>query len=241
MPGSRAASDRKRASTSSARASRPDSLRSTTSARSRFPVHGPLGGLAGLQVLDGPAASARDPIKPDGERRIDEHHEVADPVPTGLQQDRGVQHDDRHDPSLGFAGDPLLEFQAHPGMDNPLEVAKRLRIGEDDRAEEAAIDPVFLLAGSRGGTEDLGAEPATTRSRTSGTSSTSCPTASASITHAPRPFNRSATRLFPEPMPPVRPITGIAPCFQRRGVGSGRGIARDEDDMGLLATRTCGS
>ena len=68
---------------------------------------------------------------------------------------------------------------------------------------------------------------------TAGRSSTSCPTESASITAQPRSASRLATELLPLATPPVRPMTGAVPCFQRL-VRAAREIARLESSTEVL-------
>ena len=178
-----------------------------------------------------------------GARRIDEHDQVAEPVPAGLEQDRRVEHDERHGPSPDLAGD---RSRSNSWRIRGWTIASRSRSAAGSaktiEPRSAAIDPVFLLAGSRGGTEDLGAEPRDDLVAHVGQ-------LEHLVSHRVGVDHARPSRLQQSGHPalarcrclPIRPITGIAPCFQRRGVGSGREIARDEDDMGLLATRTCGS
>ena len=77
------------------------------------------------------------------------------------------------------------------------------------------------MCGGSSGSVDGASTPvpnrSTTRSRTGLWSSRAWPTASASSTKAPRRASAAAARLLPPPIPPIRPMTGIAPCFQGPG------------------------
>ena len=61
--------------------------------------------------------------------------------------------------------------------------------------------------------------------RTSGSSSTACPTLSASIVAKPFSPSNAATALLPLATPPVRPTIGIVPMAPHRGCAA-REIAR---------------
>ncbi len=63
------------------------------SARRRFSSGGPLCFLASLELFTRPAALLVHAANPLFTRGIDEHDQIAQIVPAGLEQDRRIEHD----------------------------------------------------------------------------------------------------------------------------------------------------
>ena len=101
---------------------------------------GPLGGLARLQNLRSPAATAGHAMEPDRLRGINESQQVAEIVPAGLEQDGRVQHDRRGVASYRLTIDDRLELLPHLRMDDRFQIVERRPGGEDDRAQGLPID-----------------------------------------------------------------------------------------------------
>ena len=205
-------------STSRPKDSTPASLVMTTSARRRFSVARPLGSFASLEHLTRPAALLFHAAHPLFSRGVDKDDQVAQIVPAGLEQDRRIEHDKAISPASGRAAharSPPETRNASAGERSPPSRAAP----RDRRTQSHRVPCDRSLAVHRPHGPLPPSTLAPNRSaiwpRTPGSFKTSCPTASASITTAPRSLNSAATSLLPPPIPPISPITGTAPCRKR--------------------------
>jgi hypothetical protein len=118
-----------------------------------FLVEGPLGGLAGLEGLGGPASGGRQALESEGAGGVDEPDDVAEVVPAGFEEDGGVEDDGGGGVAAEGTGDGFFEGQPHAGVEDALKVAELVGVVEDEGGQSGAVDFIWVVGAEDGGAE----------------------------------------------------------------------------------------